>query len=104
MTTYADEYIEHWGGVFTARDLYHQHGVRFDTFLLAPQEILDSIAQLPPRVAPLLPAQAAAMHRDLEEALVPNGAQMRERGYVQRMRHHAYAVSTLHHNNRRAQV
>jgi hypothetical protein len=98
---YADEYIDHWGEVFTARDLYRQHGVRFDTFLLAPHEILDSIDQLPPRVAPLLPAQAAAMHRDLEEALVPAGAQMRDSGYVQRMRHHAYSVSGDRHKDRR---
>lgn len=61
MHWYSDEYLEHWGRVFVAEDLYCRRGVRFETFLQAPQEILDAVAQLPVDAAPLLPRQAAVM-------------------------------------------
>lgn len=97
---YSDEYIDHWAKVFTERDLFKQRGICFETFLLAPREILAAVEQMP-RSEPLLSAQAAVMHRDLEESMVPDGAMLRGGVYVLPLKHHAYAISDQHHNNRR---
>lgn len=40
--TYSDEYIHHWGEVFTANNL-HARNLTFETFLLAPETILQAI-------------------------------------------------------------
>lgn len=95
---YSDEYIEHWGAIFEAERLYEVRGIRFDTFLIAPHEILEAVADLPQQ-APLLPEQAAAMHVDLEESLLPADAELRGTGYVQPIRHHTYDVSHDRHRN-----
>jgi hypothetical protein len=123
MTTprYSDEYIEHWGRAFVAEDLYHRRGIRFDTFLLAPGEILKAVRALPADAAPLLPRQAQVMHRELvcvvtsprpvataeaaeaiEHQLVPARAELRGDAYIERLRHHAYTVASASHRNRRA--
>ena len=98
---YSDAYIEYWGELFVSRDLYRQHGVRFDTFLMAPREILAAVSQVP-RSAPLLPAQADAMHRDLQEQMLPDSARLRGDGYIEPLRRHAYDVSADRHTDRRA--
>lgn len=118
---YSDEYIEHWGRTFEAEDLYRRRGIRFDTFLLAPDEILQAVRALPADAAPLLPRQAEVMHRDLvgvvtcprpvataeaaealEHQLVPARAELRGDAYIERLRHHNYAVGSDTHRNRRA--
>jgi hypothetical protein len=68
---YSDDYLEHWGREFLRLDLYRQRGIRFETFVMMPVEILATVAAAP-RGAPLLPAQGLAMHRQVEaEALRP---------------------------------
>ncbi|ACL71511.1 hypothetical protein Tgr7_0413 [Thioalkalivibrio sulfidiphilus HL-EbGr7] len=64
-----DSYDEH--------DLRARFGVRFDTFLICPDEILASVAGCDPDAAPLLPEQAAVMHAQIEAELVPPGAHLR---------------------------
>jgi len=100
MTTYSDEYLEHWGRIFEQRDLYCRFGIRFDTFLIWPEDTLAAvdalIAEHGPELRPLLPAQAQVMHAQaeaerLEQGMLPHHARLRERGYVEPMRHHAYA-------------
>jgi len=58
--TYPDEYIDYWGGVFLANPCLRRRGVRFDTFLIAPRELLAKV--MAPATdadghAPLLPHQ-----------------------------------------------
>lgn len=65
MHRYTDEYLEYWGHVFATEDLYCRRGIRFDTFLLAPREILAAVAQLPADAEPLLPRQAEVMAAQL---------------------------------------
>ena len=67
--TYSDEYIHHWGEVFTANNL-HLRNLTFETFLLAPEKILAAIIfhdthkiilkYIPPS---LLPEQRAVQKR-----------------------------------------
>ncbi len=45
--TYPDEYIEHWGWVYLLNSALRKRGVLFETFLIAPQEILDAVATPP---------------------------------------------------------
>lgn len=101
MRTYTDEYLQHWGRVFEERDLYHRYGIRFDAFLIWPAETLAAIDALGDQLEPLLPAQADVMYRvaeadaeRLEQDIVPDQARLRDQGYVEPMRHHAYAQST----------
>lgn len=42
--TYPDAYIEHYGRIYLANPIIRKRGVLFDTFLLAPQEILRLIS------------------------------------------------------------
>lgn len=42
---YQDEYLEFWGGVYLANPQVRSRGVRFDTFLIAPVEILRACAR-----------------------------------------------------------
>lgn len=58
--TYPDAYIDHWGRVYLLNPAIRKRGVLFETFLIAPEEILILLA---PPVAdvddyrPLLAAQ-----------------------------------------------
>lgn len=80
-------------GLYETHDLYSRCGVRFDTFLLSPDEILEAVRSADPDMAPLLPSQSAAMHAQVEAELVPHDARLRGGGYMQPMRHHSYAIS-----------
>jgi hypothetical protein len=67
LTTYPDEYIEHWGNVFLANPIVRRRGVLFTAFLVAPEEILAAVA-MPLLVdldepLPLMPAQRKVQHR-----------------------------------------
>ena len=77
--TYSDEYIEHWGLIFTANQLQHRN-IRFDIFLQAPREIMRALTFGTPmpnisgnEYLPLLPRQAAVRadldRQDLIEAV-----------------------------------
>jgi len=61
LTTYPDEYIEHWGNVFLSNPGLRRRGVLFAAFLVAPEEILAAAitpqAAEPDDLRPLLPAQ-----------------------------------------------
>ncbi len=92
---YPDAYIEHWGNVFQAHRLYDM-GIRFDTFISCPCEILEAVARnyTADRLAlddylPLSPAQVAA----IEAELVPECAHLRGGAYIEPMRHHSYAAN-----------
>ncbi len=70
--TFADECIEHWAAVYLANSQLARRGVLFETFLLAPVEILAACGRPAIRVSRcgLLPAQQDARKRaDLEAAL-----------------------------------
>ena len=41
--TYPDEYIDFWGNVYLANQSIKKCGVLFETFLIAPQEILSMV-------------------------------------------------------------
>lgn len=56
---YPDEYIDYWGDVFLALELWRE-GVEFERFLEAPQRFLRQAG-----LEPLLPAQAEAAARAL---------------------------------------
>lgn len=85
MTVYRDEELEHWGEVFVRRDLLHGFGVRFDTFIARPRQILAALESREFR--PLLRAQRAVRDRiDAElAALEPVGACLRGTQLVQPM-------------------
>lgn len=67
LTTYPDEYLEHWAKVYLANPILRRRGVLFAAFLVAPDEILAAVAM--PQAAdlegclPLLPAQRRVQHR-----------------------------------------
>lgn len=67
LTTYSDEYLEHWAKVYLANPILRRRGVLFAAFLVSPEEILVAVAM--PQVAdleeyrPLLPAQRRVQHR-----------------------------------------
>jgi hypothetical protein len=74
MTTYTDEYIEHWAAVFAAQRLNFTLGITFDEFLERPEEFrrAGELAATADRLAagnfdPLLPRQLR-VRLDLIEA------------------------------------
>ncbi len=97
-----DEYLDYWGAVFIERDLFHTYGVRFETFVLMPEEIIEAVAQidLERGHSPLLPRQAQAMHEDVfrsfeqrTEALLPRAAELHGQRWIEKLRHHCYPRS-----------
>ncbi len=85
--SWSDDYIHHWGEVFTANRIYRRFRVRFDTFLEAPEAILEATvlrAPLPPEQEPgcreLLPAQARVQALLDAEALAAPGLGSRSGG------------------------
>ncbi|MBI3771439.1 MAG: hypothetical protein HY272_01850 [Gammaproteobacteria bacterium] len=70
MQTFSDEYIEHWGNEFEARELW-RYGVLFEAFLNYPREILDAVSR---RSRPLFAstrrfgAEADVSHVNMEVA------------------------------------
>lgn len=68
MKTHTDNYIERWATVYHDNNLSVRN-IRFDTFLLAPEEILIAARRPMPLAAetegyrPLLPAQIEAVKR-----------------------------------------
>lgn len=114
---YSDAYIEHWGRVFKKMDLYHRRGILFETFLMAPEEILAAVRALPVDSAPLLARQAQAMQHTLQqEAVAPYApqnssiaamveraeaeldrmpAELRGDRYVEPLRHYAFTTSRV---------
>ncbi len=67
---YDDVYIEHWGAEYLSRSLQN-YGIRFDTFLAMPQEIIAAIEEAyPDGYLPLLPAQQRIQRKiDLQTPL-----------------------------------
>jgi len=61
--TYPDEHIDYWGDVFTSAPEVLRHGILFETFLVAPQNILDLIHGNALQPLPLLPQQKMVMQR-----------------------------------------
>lgn len=68
MQTYSDDYIEHMGKVFVLHDLFARHGVRFEEFIDAPNEILVACMQSDLDYEPLLPEQKRVQERLDQEA------------------------------------
>ncbi len=76
LRTFADEHIEIWAAVYLANPHLARRGVLFETFLLAPEEILCACARPTMIVSRhgLLPGQRKAQGRaDLESALQEMG-------------------------------
>ncbi len=96
MTTFPDEYIHYWGGIYIALPAILHRGILFDTFLLHPQEIINQVcseACSEDDVLPLLPIQQAVMHELAEaehDALIPATAQHRDGAFIERMKHHCW--------------
>jgi hypothetical protein len=74
MTTYTDEYIEHWARVFAHHKARKTLGITFEQFLRAPREcchaasVVLSVQSAGERIrsaecAPLLPAQQHVAER-----------------------------------------
>lgn len=95
MSRYSDEYLEHWGEVFTARDFYRRTGVPFHIFLKDPEAYIDMLDS-DPDAKPLLSKQQATLARvgldDIEadavtEALLPADAEVHGERTVEVLRH-----------------
>ena len=101
--TFADEHVEFWGEVYLANPFVRDAGVLFETFLLAPVEILLALAQR--RGAPgLLPAQRlvrAGIERtivresaldawDAIAALDGDGMHCANGRWIEKLKHHAW--------------
>ena len=75
--TFADEHIERWALVYLANPHVARRGVLFETFLLAPEEILAACSIQPAMIVcrqGLLKSQRDAQARiDLDAALVELG-------------------------------
>lgn len=67
LTTYPDEYIEHWANIYLANPILRRRGILFGAFLVLPDEILAAVS-MPLLVdieehLPLMPAQRKVQHR-----------------------------------------
>jgi hypothetical protein len=103
--TFTDEHIERWGAVYTANPQLRARGVLFETFLLAPVEILAACGlQLITVLSRpgLMPRQRDAQRRaDTEAALRELGeraiaalgaeAHCANGTWTEKLRHHAHA-------------
>lgn len=93
MTTFPDDYIEHWGTVYNNVPAIRERGVLFNTFLLYPDQIMQQVFE--EDAMPLLPMQQVVMHKvaaaDAEhDALIPATAQRRGGSFIERWRHHCW--------------
>jgi len=106
--SWSDDYIHHWGEVFTANRIYRRFRVRFDTFLEAPEAILEATvlrAPLPPeqesgcrellpaqaRVQALLDAEALAEELDeLVEQELASMCRLANGAWLEPLRHHRH--------------
>jgi hypothetical protein len=102
---FADEHIERWGAVYLANPHIRGRGVLFETFLLAPVEILAACARPAVKVSRcgLLPQQLDVRQRaDLESALHELGeraiaalaaeSHCANGVWTEKLRHHAWAA------------
>jgi hypothetical protein len=122
MSTYSDEYIEFWAGVFLANNLY-ERGILFYVFIDHPEEILAAVFFNLPHLTvepddyrPLLPKQHKVMCRffksELEELEAELIAELPTTGdssicvrnghYIEPLRHRAYAPRTNRSHFQRA--
>jgi len=99
-----DEQLDYWAGVFLANPGIRARGVLFETFLIAPVQIIAAIAAapVPPARAGLLigqrRAQAAADFQTSVQQVVQRLGREAERSstgvadgrLVERLRHHRY--------------
>lgn len=69
MNTYSDEYLNHWGQVFEARDLYRRHGIPFVAFLRDPQLYLQLDDETDADSLPLNTRQQFAVMRHVLEEM-----------------------------------
>lgn len=105
LRTFADEHIELWAPVYLANPHIARRGVLFETFLLAPTEILAACARPAMAVSRggLLQEQLDARRRiDQETALYEMGeraldalaaeAHCANGAWTEKLRHHAWAA------------
>ncbi len=106
LRTFADEHIERWGVVYRANPHIARRGVLFETFLLAPAEILAACSSPPVMIVSrlgLMPRQRAAQrHIDRDAALQEMGeraiaalaaeAHCANGTWCEKLRHHAWAA------------
>lgn len=102
--TFSDEHIETWSAVYLANPQLRSRGVLFETFLLAPVEILAACGLQAVTILyrpGLMPRQRAAQRRiDTQSALQELGeralrklaaeAHCANGVWVEKMRHHAW--------------
>ena len=105
MRTFTDEHIERWAPVYLANPHLARRGVRFETFLLAPAEILAACSR-PVMIVPrcgLLQEQLDVRKRvDLETALQEMGERAIDAlaaechcangTWTEKLRHHAWTA------------
>lgn len=104
VRTFTDEHIERWAPVYFANPQLRARGVLFETFLMAPAEILAACGRPAMTVARcgLLPAQRAVRLRaDTEAALQELGertlaalaaeSHCANGVWCEKLRHHAWA-------------
>ncbi len=102
---FTDEYIEHWGEVYTTTPAIHRRGIRFEVFLQDPHSVLRHLAgdAGAREFLPLLPEQHAVMRREkrreaLDEAAAElesaldryNEIRCRNGRFIEPLRHHAF--------------
>ena len=70
-TTYPDEHIDYWGEVYVANPRLARRGVLFETFVVAPQDILWAVISTPdpPAVEPSRAARRMRSSLDLHRAM-----------------------------------
>lgn len=110
---------EQWQKIYDANPCLAKHGILFDTFIQAPEQILqalvfgrsetgpneylqDDAGFYPPLTEQLLAAERGRvqeMEREylesLEQKLIPErDCRMRDNRYIEPLHHHAYAVSS----------
>ena len=111
LRTFDDAWIEQWAVVYLDAHLnrvLRAHGVRFETFLLSPVEILASIGRLPAVRTGLAPAQRAVQERlDVQDAMntladralaeaARNGGHVENGRVVEKLRHRVWPRNPKH--------
>jgi len=64
---YQNEYIDHWGVIFTSLDIYNKYGVNFSVFLLNPSIMMDRLGSKGGPHLPLLKKQLEVHKRILSD-------------------------------------
>jgi len=86
--TFDEAHIEQWGEIYIALPLLRERGVLFETFLLAPVEILRALNQLQQAEAVRQQARAAGETLAIQGALEDAGYLCRNGTWIEKLRHH----------------